>query len=170
MVKLNGLYLFQHRGPRVRHAVLVLLQRLEVFDLQLIVIDLHHCAGEPIYPGPQLGYQAGVEGVVPHRGGPAQHPERNIDANGCHHQLRQTLQEAGQDTSSPVDSPALLKECGPEPLVLFFDSLTDIKESQVLGEAPVQEEMLQIVLLPLTVDLLQAQGIDGFGILDRNCR
>jgi hypothetical protein len=52
VVKLNGFYLFQHRGPRVRHAVLILLQRLEVFDLQLIVIDLHHHAGEPIYPGP----------------------------------------------------------------------------------------------------------------------
>ncbi len=52
MVKLNGFYLFQHRGPRVHYAVLVLLQRLEVFDLQLIVIDLHHCAGKSIYPGP----------------------------------------------------------------------------------------------------------------------
>ena len=52
MVKLNGLHLFQHRGSRVHHAVLILLQRLEVFDLQLIVIDLHHCAGKPIYPRP----------------------------------------------------------------------------------------------------------------------
>jgi hypothetical protein len=64
----------------------------------------------------------------------------------------------------------LLKECGPETLVLLLDPLTDIKEPQILREAPVQEEMLQIVLLPLTVDLLQAQGIDGLGILDCNCR